>query len=850
MDFLATSKTGFAAKVHEAQSSSLDLVAEDFSAELSSRVLGGWTFDPTTGVMHLNSEACALLGYEESAHKDLDASSIQSLVHPDDFTLFHSRRESFFSGTLSRFDVTVRMRHKSAGWVLVRSWSPFLRRPRGCDEPAARLNCLVSGSVNQVIHGNATGGELDFLEELIGHLPAVVFQLTRDCNGFYSIEFLSASTPQLMGYAEEEIVLRPRCLLDRADPHDLRMLVRSAEISLAEEQPLRLRIKASGVAFGMPRVFEIYATPQRTPQNGAIWRGFVVDVTDKAALEEDEHRQRLDLEATLNAVSDSLLTVDAAGRIINVRTREAELFGNSPQLLLGQSVYELIHLSHREMLADAYRRCLEEEMPQRIDFSATVRDRLISYECSMLVKQKGGSTLPEVVFSLRDVTARREADRRTESLVYFDPLTGLLNRRGLFKRLEETGTRRANDGSLYALMFIDLDNFKTLNDSQGHHVGDDLLQDVARRIRGELRSADLLARLGGDEFIVIMMGLRSNSEAATMAGRTAERIRSVVAQEFTAVGRPYQITCSIGVAFSGAVYANVAEVMKHADIAMYQAKDAGRNSVRFFNFGVDGVVAQRARMEQDLRQALQKRELMLNYQPIVDSQRNVRGYEALVRWTRDGGDIVSPAEFIPLAEQTGLIIPLGLAVLEQACLDLQKLEEKAECQDCFVSVNVSARQIQADDFLLSVTDVLQRTRCNPSRIKLELTESMLQVDIEATISKLNALRDLGIQLSLDDFGTGYSSMAYLRKLPLNELKIDRSFVCSVTDSADDAAIVAMIQQLAVNLQIRIVAEGVEKEDQFAYLHAMGCDFYQGYLFGKPQPIDSQVAFLLGDESHA
>jgi diguanylate cyclase (GGDEF)-like protein/PAS domain S-box-containing protein len=451
-----------------------------------------------------------------------------------------------------------------------------------------------------------------------------------------------------------------------------------------------------------------------------------------------------------------------------------------------------------------------------------------------LMKDESGK--PEAILAIdTDITQRKEAEREVERLAFFDPLTGLPNRRLLMDRLRHALATSGRSRHTGALLFIDLDNFKTLNDTLGHDKGDMLLKQVAQRLETCVpRKSDTVARLGGDEFVVMLEDLSENAQdAATQAEIVGEKIIAVFTEPFQLESQAHHTTPSIGVTLFDKQIKDVDELLKRADLAMYQAKAAGRNTIRFFDPDMQTVVSARVALESDLRQSLQRHEFFLEYQRQADASGRTIGAEALVRWQHPRRGLVSPALFIPLAEETGMILQLGHWVLESACKQLAIWGAKAETAHLSVAVNVSSRQFRHPEFVKQVLAVLERTGARPKSLKLELTESLLVENVEALIRKMGSLKEHGVGFSLDDFGTGYSSLAYLKRLPLDQLKIDQSFVRDVLTDANDAAIARTIVALGQTLGLEVIAEGVETADQRDFLAQNGCHAYQGYLFSKP-----------------
>ena len=445
----------------------------------------------------------------------------------------------------------------------------------------------------------------------------------------------------------------------------------------------------------------------------------------------------------------------------------------------------------------------------------------------------------------RDVTAQKLAAEQIHRLAFYDALTGLPNRRLLQEQLKKTLQLNSRHRLRGALLFIDLDNFKTLNDTLGHDVGDVLLQQVAGRLGTCVREADTVARLGGDEFVVVLDDLSEDAlDAASQAEAIGKKILSTLNAPYRLAGREHRSSPSIGITLMGESVQSVDDLLKQADLAMYQAKAAGRNTLRFFDVAMQSEVDSRVAMESDLRDGLQGgEELELLYQPMVDVQGRITGAEALVRWQQPERGTVMPTDFIPLAETTGLILPLGKWVLNSACNQLALWALDPRMAHLTVAVNVSARELREPDFVAQVTRALERSGACAQRLRLELTETMLVHRVEDIIVKMTELRNLGVGFSLDDFGTGYSSLSYLKQLPLDLLKIDHSFVRDVLNDPNDAAIARTIVGLGKSLGLSVVAEGVETQAQRDFLADIGCLVYQGFLFADPMPIDAFNAYV-------
>ncbi|WPL16006.1 Cyclic di-GMP phosphodiesterase Gmr [Thiorhodovibrio winogradskyi] len=440
------------------------------------------------------------------------------------------------------------------------------------------------------------------------------------------------------------------------------------------------------------------------------------------------------------------------------------------------------------------------------------------------------------IVTLTDISERKAAEEEIFRLAFYDPLTSLPNRRLLEEWVSRQIVQYIRSGRHGALAFIDLDNFKTLNDTRGHDVGDILLQQVAARIKNAIRESDILARLGGDEFVLILGELdQDRHEAQQQAEAVCAKIHRNAREPYLIDGHESRSTLSIGITLFGEQKTSLDELLKRADLAMYESKASGRDTWRFFDPQMQQALESRARLEDRLRLALRDGGLWLDYQPQINRERRLIGAEALLRWQDQAEGQISPAVFIPLAEETGLILPLGDWVLDQACAQLANWAKQPGTAALTLAVNVSAHQFQQPDFVARVREVIALHHIKPGHLKLELTETLLLKDMTEAAQKMEALKGSGIGFSLDDFGTGYSSLAYLKRLPLDQLKIDQSFIRDLLEDSSDAAIVDAILGMARSLGLQVIAEGVETDEQYNFLLGHGCDAFQGYLFGRPGP---------------
>jgi len=461
----------------------------------------------------------------------------------------------------------------------------------------------------------------------------------------------------------------------------------------------------------------------------------------------------------------------------------------------------------------------------------------LSYRVAMAAKRCYG------VLVGRDITERKQAEEKINHLAFFDHLTDLPNRTLLQDRLKQAMANSQRNGHYGALLLLDLDYFKTLNDTLGHDMGDLLLKQVAQRLTECVREGDTVARLGGDEFVVMLVSLsESQIEAASLVGVIGSKIITTLNQTYEIKDVSYRITPSIGASVFLGQQTEIETLLKQADLAMYKAKDAGRNTLRFFDPDMARDVLKRASLDNDLREAVQKKQFVLHYQAQMAGNQ-VTGAEVLLRWQHPVRGLVFPGEFISVIEETGLILPVGQWVLETACQQLAVWARQPEMSHLTIAVNISAHQLNHEGFVDQVLMALELSGADPARLKLELTESLLLNNVEEIIGKMTALKAKGVGFSLDDFGTGYSSLSYLKRLPLDQLKIDQSFVRDILADPNDAAIAKMIVVLAESMGLVVIAEGVETEAQRDILAQHGCHAYQGYLFSRPLTLDDFESFI-------
>jgi len=552
------------------------------------------------------------------------------------------------------------------------------------------------------------------------------------------------------------------------------------------------------------------------------------------------------LDSIINNIPVMIFLKHATDLRFHLLNRTGEIMlGLNKDTLLGRTDSELFpkdqaaHAMHTDQLALAQDSGLEitEETIETPQGTRILRTKKLS------LRDAQGN--PQYLLGIsEDITERKAAASEIERLAFYDPLTHLPNRRLLIDRLELGLHNCMRNSKQGALLFIDLDHFKNLNDTLGHDIGDQLLQQVAMRLQTSVREGDTVARFGGDEFVVILENLDNHPlEAATQCKTVCTKILAALNQSYLLKNHLHHNTPSIGITLIKDPHNTVEALLKEADIALYQAKKDGRNCMRFFDLEMQVAVNRRVELEDEIRKAIAHRQFDLHYQIQVNSRQQPVGAEALIRWLHPVRGIIFPAEFIPLADETGLIIPIGLWVLETACARLKLWEQDALTCDLVLAINVSAKQFREKHFVAQVKKTIKEHGINPARLKFELTESMLLDNLTLTIEAMNALNEVGIHFSLDDFGTGYSSLQYLKRLPLDQLKIDQSFVRDLTHDNNDKAIVRTIIAMAQGMDLEIIAEGVEHEEQRQLLLNKGCRYFQGNLFGIPLPAEKFEAAL-------
>jgi diguanylate cyclase (GGDEF)-like protein/PAS domain S-box-containing protein len=581
--------------------------------------------------------------------------------------------------------------------------------------------------------------------------------------------------------------------------------------------------------------FRVEVAAKFMPADGNIYV-FIHDINERKKIEEALINSEYLLSAMFRNSPVGLALGDLNTKtFLDVNQRWLEILGYPREEVVGRKNEDInlwVDLDQRALILGelAVGRGTREREVQMYSKSREIRSLLFSVDPIQVGQHN------YTLSSISDITAHKAIEEQIHNLAFFDPLTNLPNRRLLLDRLNYSMVNSARSGLYHALLFLDLDQFKTLNDTSGHDVGDRLLIEVASRLQNCVREGDTVSRLGGDEFVVILEQLSAKeNEAAMQAGSVAEKIIQKISAPCDLGTQTYRGTTSIGITLFYGQDVSIDDLLKRADLAMYQAKAAGRNAMRNFDPSMQADISARAAMENELCLAIARSEFVLHYQPQIFADGTCNGVEALIRWHSSKRGMVPPIDFIPLAEESGLILPIGSWVIQEACSQLAAWADKPELSEISIAVNVSAKQFKLTGFVDEVGAIVDGYRINPQLLKLEITESVLLEDIEDIATKMTQLKLSGIRFSLDDFGTGYSSLSYVKRLPLDQLKIDQSFVRDILIDPNDAAICRAIIALGTSLGLEVVAEGVETAAQWEFLENEGCTVGQGYFFGKPMP---------------
>lgn len=687
--------------------------------------------------------------------------------------------------------------------------------------------------------------ESRMLGNLLANFEGLVYRCKLDAD--WTVEFVSAGCLALTGYAAEQLLDGSVCFEDIVHPDDRERVRTSICAALENDNRFSLEYRILHREGTMRWVWE-HGTGVRAPDGSHVAvEGFIQDVTQRRlaeqAQQEAERRFRSLFEHAVEGIFQS--TPDKGYLAVNPAL--ARIYGyDSPQ----QMIDVLRDIEH-QLYVDSTRRAeFLREMSEHghvVNFESQVYQRsgriIWISENARSVRGEDGELLC-YEGTVTDITQRKEYEAQIRHQATHDALTGLPNRNLLYDRLRQAVLQAQRQGSIAAVAFIDLDQFKFINDSLGHQVGDELLKVVAARLKSCVRAVDTVARQGGDEFVIVFGNQKGSEDIAD----TVRRIIDIVAEPASVGGLELHVTCSVGISMYPSDGTDAETLLRNADAAMYKAKELGRNNVEYFTAEMNLHANERLEVLNRLRHALMHEEFVLQYQPKVDLRSGrVVGAEALIRWHSAARGLVSPACFIPLAEESGMIVPIGEWVLRTACAQ-NVAWQRAGYAPLPVSVNLSPRQLVRNDVVRLVADVLASTGLDARYLELEITETVLMRDVDKSLTTLKRLKELGVKISIDDFGTGYSSLNYLKRFPVDTLKIDRSFVNDIVTDQDDAAIVKAVISLAHILNLQVVAEGVESEEQRRFLMENKCDEVQGYYFGRPMPSDAFALHYLSPAS--
>ncbi len=767
--------------------------------------------------LEVNQAACDLLGY---THEEFLKLGLKDFCHPDDLPNFHGRLKQLWNG--HTIHAERQLRRKNGSFVTVDVTTKMLEDGR-----------LIS------IKRNITDRKI--AESAMKRHQAIL-KATRD--GFWLTDMkgnlleVNQAYADMSGYTIEELLNMHISEIDACDNRN-DVKARINKISSDGDAVFETRHRRKDGS-----LFDVEVSVNHLPEQ----QQFVSFFRDITTRKKNREKLEASLEFSNNMIQsmqDGFSILDSNAISMDANPSFCRMTGYSREELIGTTPpFPYWPPEEYKNIDAVLQRALKGETSDfELTFMRKDGQRFPVIVSPSVVKDRNGNILSYIA-TVKDISERKLAEKKIERLAYHDQLTGLPNRALLLDRLKQAQVTSERHGWIGALLFIDIDNFKNLNDTLGHDTGDQLLKEVANRLESCVREGDTVARLGGDEFVVMLLELdEEEMEAAAQTESIGDKILALLRQPYQLGSHLYHCTASIGITLFHKSLQTMEELMKQADITMYQSKKAGRNTLRFFDRRMQESINARMRMENELRRALSENQFELHYQIQINSAHQALGGEALIRWNHPERGMIYPEQFIPLTEETGLILPIGQWVLEAACAQLGKWQQQQLTKNLTLSVNVSARQFREPDFVSQIQAMMARHAINPMKLKLELTESLLQEDIDETISTMNALNELGVRFSLDDFGTGYSSLQYLKRLPLEQIKIDRSFVHDIATNASDKAIVYTIIAMAQGLNLNVIAEGVEVEEQRELLLNRSCTNYQGYLFGKPVPIE-QFEMLL------
>ena len=682
----------------------------------------------------------------------------------------------------------------------------------------------------------------NFLESELGRLyQHVPFGMhTLDMEG----KFVAINDKELewLGYTEDELLGKMKfvdLLTDDSEKKYLKHLAEAKRTGVDKDIELALISKNNAIVN-----FVLYSNAVLNQSNGDYqYRSVLFNIDLRKSME-----ARLNIAEIVFEIHDCMMITDVNCIIVRVNKAFNKVTGYSAKEAIGKTPKFLSSGRYDRQFYDAMWASIKTNGVWHGEiWDKRKNGEIFPAQLTITAVKDKRNVITNYVASLIDISESKAATEEIKNLAFYDPLTQLPNRRYMIECLKQAVSTAQHKHKNGAVMFLDLDHFKRLNDTLGHNIGDLLLKEVAGNIKKSLRDTDTVARIGGDEFVIILQNLSDNKiNALAEVTAIGKKILNNFRKGNKLGGYKHTCTGSIGVTFFSEYGANEDELLKQADIAMYEAKKSGRNNIRFFDPEMQKNISDSVRLDHDLRLAIKQKEFDLYYQMQVNNIGKPVGAEALIRWIGSNDEVIFPLSFIPIAENTGLIFPIGEWVIDKACAQLQKWQQHEETSALTISINVSALEFKQPGFVEQVRSAVSRYDISPSNLSIELTESTLLEDFDSIISKMNELTKFGIKFELDDFGTGYSSLQYLKKLPVTRLKIDQSFVHDIDTDDSDKKLVHAIINMARSLDIRVIAEGVETQDQLQFLQNSGCDSYQGYFFGKPLPIADFESALKSD----
>jgi diguanylate cyclase (GGDEF)-like protein/PAS domain S-box-containing protein len=656
---------------------------------------------------------------------------------------------------------------------------------------------------------------------LVEQIPAVTYiDLTDDLG---TSVYTSPQIEQMLGYTPEEWH-ENKLWPERLHPDDRERVLAADERFEASGEPFSEEYRLIAKDRSVVWVLEEAVLVRGEAGEPLYWQGVMYDITERKEAEGRLKASEAELRALFEAMDDVVFEIDVRGRYLKIAPTNPSLLYRPREDLLGKTLHEVLPAEKAEELHSHIRRSLESRKTEKVEYSLLIEGREVWFEGTITPLSE-----ESVVFVGRDITERKVLEEQLAYQALHDPLTELPNRILFTDRLRQALSRAKRRHQGIAIMFMDLDNFKVVNDSLGHQTGDRLLKLVSKRISDPLRPEDTVARLGGDEFVFLL----EDTDAAG-ASYVAERILEELRAPFTLGRRQFFVTASLGITVGEGNDKHAAELLRDADLAMYRAKHSGKARYAVFEETMNARALERLELEHGLRRAVERNEFVVHYQPEVAlATGKVVGFEALVRWEHPERGLLPPEQFVPLAEETGLIVPIGEVVLEEACRQAKEWHQQRPSDPPAMCVNLSARQFREPGLADTVARIIDEAKLDPRHLFLEITESTVMSDASATAATLEELHNLGVRAIIDDFGTGYSSLSYLERFPVDYVKIDRSFVGGIGKHSRAETLGSAIISLAHTLGLKVIAEGVETEEQFDHLRELGCDLAQGHFFASP-----------------